>query len=325
MHSFKIFICVCLLSVFFLFRPAGIEASECFDRVVAIVNNDIITLYELNTQFKEIAGVDPSELQKKDDQQYFRTRWKVLDMIIDERIAAAKAKELDIQVTPEEVDKAIERIKRQNDLTQEDLMEHLKSRGLTYERYRENVKKELQRVSLINYEVKSKIIIRDEKVKEYYGAHKKEFSSPGEVHLATIFLKREESEPAGERGKVLQKAREILSELKQGADFGALARKYSQGPGAQDGGDLGFFKTSQLDKVLGRTADGLPAGGVSEPIIREGGIQIIKVLEKREAGLRPLSQVKEQIYDTLYKAEVNKRFVSWIKELRDKSYIKVLF
>jgi peptidyl-prolyl cis-trans isomerase SurA len=325
MHSFKIFICVCFVSVFLLFRPAGIEARECFDRVVAIVNNDIITLYELNTEFKQLVGDNPSDLQKTDDQEYFRARWKVLDMLIDERIAAAKAKELDIQVTPEEVDKAIERMKRQNALSQEDLMAGLKNRGLTYERYRENVKKELQRVSLINYEVKSKIIIRDEKVKEYYEAHKKEFSSPGEVHLATIFLKREESDPTGAGGKVLEKARKILSRLKQGADFGALAKENSQGPGAQDGGDLGFFKTSQLDKVLGKTVDSLPTGGVSEPIIREGGVQIIKVLEKREAGLRPLSQVKEQIYDTLYKAEVNKRFVSWIKELRDKSYIKVLF
>jgi peptidyl-prolyl cis-trans isomerase SurA len=325
MHSFKILICVCLVSVFLLFRPAGTEARDCFDRVVAIVNNDIITLYELNTEFKQIAGVDPSELQKTDDQQYFRARWKVLDMLIDERIAAEKAKELDIRVTPDDVDNAIERIKKQNDLTQEDLMAHLKSRGLTYERYRENVKKELQRVRLINYEVKSKIIIRDEKIKEYYEAHKKDFSSPGEVHLATIFLKKEESEPTGEEGKELQKAKEILSKLKQGADFGSLAKEYSEGPGAQDGGDLGFFRTSQLDTVLSKTVNSLPVGGVSEPIIRDGGVQIIKVLEKREAGLRPLSQVKEQIYDTLYKGEVNKRFVSWIKELRDKSYIKVLF
>jgi peptidyl-prolyl cis-trans isomerase SurA len=269
--------------------------------------------------------LDPTDLKKKDEDQYFRARWKVLDMLIDERLAATKAKELGIEVTPEEVDKAIERVKRQNGLSQEELMAGLKNRGLTYERYRQNIKIELQRVRLINYEVKSKIIIRDEKVKEYYEQHKEEFTSPGEVHLAAIFLKKQNPQQPGEDEKLLQKATKILSELKQGADFAHLARQYSQGPGAQEGGDLGYFKTSQLDQVLAKTADALPVGGVSEPIIRETGIQILKVLEKREAGLRPLSQVKEQIYDTLYREEVNKRFISWIKGLRDKSYIKVLF
>jgi len=317
------FVTICALLL--LCSPSGTEARETCDRVIAIVNNDIITLYELNTKMKEISGVDAADLKKKDERQFFLARWKVLDMLIDERLAAAKAKELNIQVTPEQVDKAIERLKRQNAISQEELLAGLKSRGLTYERYRDKIKRELQRVRLINYEVKSKIIIRDEKIREYYEKHKKEFTSPGEVHLAAIFLKKQDSNQPGEDEKTLQKAREIISRLKQGADFGALARQYSQGPGAQDGGDLGLFKTSQLDEVLARVADALPVGGVSEPIIRDAGVQILKVIEKREAGLRPLSQVKEQIYDTLYREEVNKRFVSWIKNLREKSYIKVLF
>lgn len=316
---------VTLVSLFLLFRPAGIPARETCDRVVAIVNNDIITLYELNKKLKEISGVDPTDLKNKDEKQYFLARWKVLDMLIDERLAEAKAKELAIQVTPEEVEKAIERLKRQNAISQEELLAGLKGRGITYEQYREKVKRELQRVRLINYEVKSKIIIRDEKIKEYYQNNKKEFTSPGEVHLAAIFLKKQDSKQPGEDEKTLQKGREIISRLRQGADFGELARQYSQGPGAQEGGDLGLFKTSQLDQELARAAEVLPVGGVSDPIIRDAGVQILKVIEKRDTGLRPLSEVKEQIYDTLYREEVNRRFVSWIKDLREKSYIKVLF
>lgn len=321
----KIFTIVTLASILFLFRPAAIPARETCDRVVAIVNNDIITLYELNAKLKEISGVDPAALKNKDEKQYFLARWKVLDMLIDERLAASKAKQLAIQVTPEEVDKAIERLKRQNAISQKELLASLKSRGLTYKRYREKVKRELQRVRLINYEVKSKIIIREEKIKEYYEKHKKEFTSPGEVHLAAIFLKKQGDQQSGEDKKTLEKARKIISKLKQGTDFAELARQYSQGPGAQEGGDLGIFKTSQLDEVLAKAANALPAGGVSGPIIREAGVQILKVVEKREAGLRPLTEVKEQIYDTLYREEVNRRFASWIKGLREKSYIKVLF
>jgi len=322
----KIFTIVTFASLLFLFTPvAALPARETCDKVVAIVNNDIITLYEINRKMKEIYGVDPADLKKKNEKQFFLARWKVLDRLIDERLAEAKARELDIQITADEVDKVIERLKRQNGITQEELLAGLKSRGLTYERYREKVRKELQRVRLINYEVKSKIIIREEKIKEYYEKHKKEFTSPGEVRLAAIFLKKDDSKQANQDDKTLQKAEEIISQLKQGADFGKLARQYSQGPGAQEGGDLGVFKTSQLDEVLAKVADALPAGGISEPIIRDAGIQILKVVEKRNAGLRPFPEVKEQIYDTLYREEVNKRFASWIKGLREKSYIKVLF
>jgi peptidyl-prolyl cis-trans isomerase SurA len=325
MNGLRISLSIALVSLLLLLIPQGTKARETCDRVIAIVNNDIITLYELNAKLKEISGVDPADLQKKDEHQFFLARWKVLDGLIDERLAAAKAKELGITVSPEEVDKAIERMKRNSGISQEELLKGIKSRGLSLEQYREKFKQELQRVQLINYEVKSKIIIRDEKIKEYYEKNKKDFTSPGEVHLAAIFLKKKDSKQPGEEGKIVQQAKEIISQLRNGADFGALARKYSQGPGAAEGGDLGFFKTSQLDEVLGKVAASLPAGGVSEPIEREAGVQILKIIEKREAGLRPLSAVKDQIYDHLYREEVNKRFVSWIKELREKSYIKVLF
>jgi len=315
----------CAVLIILLFVSWRAQASETCDRVVAVVNNDIITLYELNTKMKEISGIDAADLKKKDEQQFFLARWKVLDMLIDNRLAEAKARELGIKVTPDEVDKAIERLKKRNGISQEELFASLKSRGLTFDRYRENVKKELQRVQLINYEVKSKIIIRDEKIKQYYEEHKKDFSSPGEVHLAAIFLKKQKPGRQGDDEDILQKARDIVSTLRQGADFGALARKYSQGPGAEEGGDLGVFKTSELDETLARVANALPAGGISDPIMRDTGVQIVKVINKQEPGLKPLTQVREQIYDTLYREEVNKRFASWIKNLRDKSYIKVLF
>jgi peptidyl-prolyl cis-trans isomerase SurA len=325
MNGIKPTLSIALVSLLLLLIPQGTKARETCDRVVAIVNNDIITLYELNAKLKEISGIDSDELQKKDEHQFFLARWKVLDGLIDERLASAKAKELGITVSPEEVDKAIERMKRQNGISQEELLKELKNRGLSLEQYKEKIKQELQRVQLINYEVKSKIIIRDEKIKEYYEKNKKDFTSPGEVHLAAIFLKKKDSKEPPEEGKTVQQAKEIISQLRKGADFGEMAKKYSQGPGAAGGGDLGFFKTSQLDEKLAKVAASLPVGNVSEPIVRENGVQILKIIEKREAGLRPLSAVKDQIYDHLYNEEVNKRFTTWIKDLREKSYIKVLF
>ncbi len=296
--------------------------AKILDRVVAIVNSDIITLHELNSKIREMTGLDPTDIKNEDEQKYLETRQKVLDMLIDDRIASQKAGELGIRITSKEVDRAIERMKRQNNITQEELMTGLKERNLTYERYRKQMEQNLERVRLINVEVNSKIVVREEKIEAYYKAHQKKFTSPEEVHLAAIFLKG--TDPA-DSPHLMKKAQDLIEKLREGSDFEELAQKYSEGPGAKDGGDLGFFKTSQLDEILSKITKALPPGGVSEPIVRDAGIQIVKVLEKREAGLRPLDEVRDRIYDTLYQEEVNRRFLSWIKDLREKAYIKIVF
>lgn len=324
MRYHRIFFITFLLCAPLLFEPSGVHASIC-DRVVAIVNDDIITLHEVNTKMEEISGVKPAELKKEDEQKYFSARWKVLDLLIDERIAAEKAKELGIDVPPEEVDQAIEKIKKQNGLTQEELIASLKKRGISYDHYRTEMKQDLERMHLINLEVKSKIIIRDDIIKQYYKNHKKEFTSPGEIHLAAIFLRDENPHNPEAHRALMKKARKILTDLKEGQDFSKLARKYSQGPGAQEGGDLGMFKMAQLDDTLSKVVNALPVGGISGPISRDSDIQILKVLSRQEAGLKSLPQVREQIYDILYKKEVNRRFAAWIKNLREKAYIKIMF
>ena len=104
-----------------------------------------------------------------------------------------------------------------------------------------------------------------------------------------------------------------------------MAKKFSEGPGAEDGGDLGFFNTSQLDPELTRIIKDMSAGDTSEPIIRPSGIQIIKLLEKQEGRVKPLEEVRDAIYGILYRKEVNERYSSWIKELREKAYTKIIF
>jgi peptidyl-prolyl cis-trans isomerase SurA len=321
MTFFKSCLALTIAAILIFFAPLRAPA-EIFDRMVAIVNNDIITLHELNAKMRAMTGRNPADLKNEDDQKYVNTRQKVLDMLINERIASQKASELNIKITSKEVDSAIERMKRQNNITQEELLAGLKERNLTYERYRKQMEQNLERARLVNEEVNSKIVVRDEEIQAYYKAHEKRFTSPEEVHLAAIFLKQTDPENPQE---LMKKARDLIRKLREGSDFQEFAKKYSEGPGAKDGGDLGFFKTSQLDGILSKITKALPPGGVSEPIVRPAGIQIIKVLEKRGAGLRPLGEVRNRIYDILYQEEVNRRFLSWIKDLRQKAYIKIVF
>ncbi|MBW1733546.1 MAG: peptidylprolyl isomerase [Deltaproteobacteria bacterium] len=300
-------------------------SAEVLNRVVAIVNDQVITLYELHTTMQMTTGLSYKDLRERSEETYLETRKKILDDLIDQKIGLEKIKELKIKVSEEEIDRAIEKVKEDNQLTQEDLVKELKRQGITYESYRETVREELERVQLINLEVKSKILLREEDIEEYYNTHRDEFTSEGRVRLALIFLKQQDPADKKEARVLHNKAREILSMIRNGEDFADLARKFSNGPGAAEGGDLGVFKMSELNPEMSETIKGLSAGQVSEPIIMPYGVKIIKVVEKEGGGEKSFEQVKNAIRAILYRKELDKKYSAWIKELRKKSYIKIVF
>jgi len=316
----------CFLAIAWMnsFFHMPVSARIC-NRVVAIVNNEVITLYELDAKTEELTGVETADLKTQDENLYLDTRRKVLDLLIEEKIAGEKIRELGIAVTREDVDAAIERIKEGGRITHEDLMAGLKEKGMDYDEYRASIKTELERIRLINFEVKSKIIVIEEKISEYYNQHKNEFKVAEEVRLAAIFLSQPDAPGPNEPSSLHQTAEDILLRLRRGEDFSELAAKYSHGPGSKMGGDLGFFKTSQIEPELLSIIRDLSVGDVSEPIMRPTGIQIIKLVEKQEASLKSLDEMKDTIREILYRNEVNKRYNSWIKELREKAYVKTVF
>ena len=311
----------------FFFMAAGFTPvlGETFNRVVAIVNDEVITLYELNKRIKERTGREASDLRFQSDERFLETRRQILKVLIDEKITQRKIQELGIKVTQKIIEGAVERVKSNNQWTQEDLQENLKQQGITYEEFQKNLRGEIERNRLINYEVKSKILITEEKIKQYYQENMSDFGSDEKVHLSSIFLIREDPNDENEARKLHEKGEEILSKLKKGAGFGELARQFSKGPGAEEGGDLGTFKTEQLEPELRKICESLPEGHFSDLIIRPNGIQIVKLISKQGGRVKSLEESRNAIHSILYKNEVNNRYLSWIKELRESSYTKIIF
>lgn len=299
--------------------------GEISNRVVAVVNDDVITLFELNSRIKEMTGVDPEEMKAQDEKRYLEMRRRILDLLIDEKLAHGKIREQNIVVTDREVDAAIERIKEEKKLTHEALVAGLKKINLTYEAYRQNIKSDIERMRLINLEVKSKIIIREERILEYYETHKSEFSREERVKLAAIFLKGDGSTAPLQDMRLKDQVDRVLKRLQVGEDFGALARELSQGPGAKEGGELGYFNPQQLDPELTKAIASLPIGGISDPVFRPQGVQILKVVAKEAGGAMPFEQVKDAIHDVLYREEINRSYTHWIKDLREKAFTKIIF
>ena len=300
-------------------------AGETLNRVVAIVNDDLVTLHELNKKIQELTGLTPVELRGQNEVNYYKVRSQILELLIDEKITRGKIQEMGIEVDQKEIDNAIEKMKSDNKWTQEDLVSRLQSEGLSLEKYRENMKGELERIRLVNLEVRSRILIRKEMMTQYYEENKDRFSDEMKVHLASIFLLLKNPDDEKESLEIEKKGGTILARLKAGEDFKDLARKFSQGPGAEDGGYLGVFKLDELNPGLKKILEVIPEGGFSDLIIMPKGIQIIMMVKKDGGKAKSFEDVEDAIYGILYQEEIDKRYKAWIKELRERSYTKIIF
>jgi peptidyl-prolyl cis-trans isomerase SurA len=311
-----------LIAMFF----AAVDCrAEISNRVVAMINKDVITLYELNNRIKELTGKTSEEIKAEDEETFIELRRQIIESMINEKIAQEKIEELGLQISQADVDSYFENIKKSKNWTQEDLLAELKNDGLSYETYRKQIKDSMEQEKLINYEVKSKAVILEGQIQKYYQEHPDEYKEDERVHVAGIILLVQDKENKDELNELRKKGEEILTRLKSGEDFGALAKEYSQGPGADEGGELGEYDPAELDIELKKVIDGLSDGDVSSVIARETGIQIIKLIRREGGNIKPFEQVRNDIYENIYNEELNKRYTTWLKDLRDKSFTKINF
>jgi peptidyl-prolyl cis-trans isomerase SurA len=304
--------------------PSNLRA-EITNRVVATVNSDIITLFELNNSIEQVTGLSVANLRLRDERRFYQVRRAVLNNLINQKITEQQVRKLGIKVTEKDIDEAIEKVKEENNLTQEEMLYTLRLEGITLEKYKERVKREIERSRLVNYEVKSKIVITEEDLRNYYQDHIEGFSETHKVKLARILLKIEN--PAHKVG--LAEARdlgeEIVRNLGGGADFSDMAKAYSQGPAGPEGGYLGWIPFDQLDPSLKKRIVKLSPGEYTELHTCPYGIQIVQLIDERKERVKPFEEVRDAIYSKIFKGKVEDKYAAWLSKLREESFIKVVF
>lgn len=306
-------ISACLALVFILITPPAVRA-EVVDRVVAIINDSIITLSELNAATaleKTEAGKDA----EKQGQDIHKLKARMLESLIEQRLVKQASDKAGIDVSEREIDNAIEDIKKQNNLSQDSLLVVLAQSGLTYRQYRDQIKEQIREVKFINREFRSKISVTEDDVKEYYSQNIKGFYGPASYWISLIFV------PAGPDAKATLRA--ALEGLKNKEDFKELAKKYSVAASAEAGGDMGYVKSGEMDKALEDAAKGLSAGEVSKPITAPDGTYIIKLIDKKDAAPVPVEEVRAKIQDRLFKKTMDERFSYWLSEVKKAAHIEI--
>jgi peptidyl-prolyl cis-trans isomerase SurA len=306
-----------------LFAPA-FSAAAVVDRIVAYVNDDIITLSELNEKTAVIVAARKQNPYLRDQEQDAeKLRRDILDNLVNERLAAREITRLKISVTAAEVDNVIKSIMDDNKLTPAQLDAELGKEGQTLEDFRKRIREDLERARLIDREVRSKTVITDAQIEAYYQANREEFQAKVRRRLQSIFLPfGSESSPDGQR-QVYAVAEQIRDRLSRGADFAGMAKRYSRGPGAEAGGDLGFFNEGELDPVLEQGIETLKPGEISQIVRTDTGLHIIRVAEVQAVADRPMEEVRENIRRRLFQQEINRKYGEWLKGLRERSFVKL--
>jgi peptidyl-prolyl cis-trans isomerase SurA len=304
--------------------PEIVTPGKVVNTIAAIVNDDIITLFEVDLEAQPVIA----EAEKKstlDAAVRSQIRRTALDRLIEKKLLDQKTRELNLKVSDEELRLAIEDVKKQNNMTsQQMLVTALASQGLTYEQYRTQMREQIEKLKLVSMEVRAKIHVSESEMMAYYDANRSRYTLDDTFRARHIFFKVSDKTPPEETKQTMATALMVLAEAKSGKDFVELAKSYSEDPAARkDGGDLGSFKKGDMLPELETEILVMKPGDICELVYSTTCFHIIKLEERTTGKLKPFESVKAEIEETIYRKKSEERFNQWAKELRSKASIEI--
>jgi len=316
----------CLLLVT-AFVTTSVNAKEVIDRVVAIVNDDLITLSEL----KETSlSLDPTTAEPLDD----RT---ILNQMVESKLFEQEAIKRGLTVSDEELDASIAEVRSKYGLNEDQMEEVLKKQNLTPETFREQWRVQTLGNKLLDSQLRNKIVVTDDEIVEYYK------QNYGEIDYSSNFTETSEEEVevahiliSPDTPNAEDRAIEVAELAKSGNDFGTLAREYSDDSfTAEKGGNLGTFKKGDLIEQLEIAVERTPEGKVSGPVQSPAGYHILKVVKRTGSGSvqtkdEPAGDEtfisdsqKEEIIQVITREKAQAQLKTWLEDMRSKAYVEI--
>jgi len=321
-----------------LLLPSLSPADTVVEEIITRVNNEIIT----RTEYIRSRDQLKQEVQQQDaanaDRAFAERQRDVLRDLIDQQLLLQKGKDLGITGDTELIKRLDEMRKQMNLATMEELEKAAEAQGASYEDFKQNLRNQIITQRVIGQEVGSKLAMNKDDVKKFYDLHRAEMERPEEVRLSEILIapKTPATPAPGADGKpeppseaeteaalaaAQAKAQDVLEQIHKGAKFADLAKKYSDGPSAKDGGDLQSFKRGALSKELEDKVFALKAGEVTDVIRTKQGYVILQTTEHQMAGIPTMKEVEPRIQDALYMQRLQPALRAYLTTLREEAYI----
>ncbi len=279
--------------------------AETIDKIVARVNDSIIT---------------ESDVTKARQKKPTLPREEIIQNLIDGKIIDEQIEKKGGVISATDVTQALANMAKHENTTIDELRIKITNRGISFEDYKEDVKKDLQKQNFLKQAIYPRISISDYDIDKYYTRHPNDFQGFGQMRYMEIYL-APDSIPAG--ANLEDFAKKLVRDLKKGSSFTEMAKKYSRGAFADKNGDSGLLNTKDMRPDLVDLLASLPLKTISDPLPVGGGIFIFKVLEKSNPFPKPVSQVKNQIREILATESVNEELQKFIMEMKSKSFIEI--
>jgi peptidyl-prolyl cis-trans isomerase SurA len=307
MNRFIVTILVVLIIIF----PC-ISNCEVVDRVIAIVNDDIITLMELEKYVhveKHGKFVSVNE--------YFRNikLLEKIDTLIDNLLIKQQAKKLKIDISNKEIDSIINNIKKQYLITEDELKEQLKKDNVSFKDFVEGIRTSTLRSKVLSQVISPEVLVTDNDLIEFYNKHIADYKEET-YRLRQIFISNNQSNPQ-------DKAMTAYNQLNEGKPFELIAKEFSDDPSSPDGGDIGFVKSEDLMPELRGAVRTLTPGSYTNVVRTPYGFLILKLIETKKGDAIAFEGVKDKIHERMIQEESDKRYKDFINKLRKSSYIEV--
>jgi parvulin-like peptidyl-prolyl isomerase len=303
-------------------------AEEVVNGIAAVVNGEVITYSQVRevvaAQEKSASEVyQGAELQQK----VAEMRKKAVQELIDRALILQEFRKKEFNIPSYVIDDSIQKIIRTDfGGDRAAFVKTLQAQGYTMARFRKVQMDKIIVQAMRQSKTSDNVLVSPLKIREYYDKHASSYTTPEQVKLRMIVLKEGAggTSPADSSVSKKQMAAEIREKLAGGAEFDRLAQMYSEDSTNEMGGDWGWVERRTLNEELGRVAFSLKAGEISPVISLDGAYYILMVEQKKPAVTKPLSEVRQQIVDALTQEERLRGQEQWLKELREKAYIRAL-
>lgn len=314
--NFKILIIILVVTL----MKGTAHDAVLLDRVIAVVNTEVITWSELYQMMEYEATDQLKGLTEEERRKVFKENEALfLDKLIDFKLQIQEAKRLGLGVEEDEIQEAIENIKKKYSMNDKEFEESLKKEGLTLEEYKRRLSEQMLISKFVNYQIRNKVVVSEDEVKSFFEKSNRELLDSESFKIRQIFFTRPKDDT--DRKAIEDRAAAVMQKLKEGEDFSVLSREYSEDPSAQSGGDIGIVKKGDLSKKFVDVLSTMKTGDFSEPFWTEKGLHIVKLDDKVPAP--DIEKIKEKVRRQLAEDNISKRYRSYIKGLREKAHIEI--
>lgn len=302
------------------FWAHGLRA-EVIDKVVAVVNDEPVTLYELDRlmaeKLDEIKKAEGKQIQKEKFQGY---RDLALKKLIGEKLIDQEMTKRKIVVTDADVQKSLDSIMKRNNLSKEQLIQEVAKQGTTFDKYIVELKEQLKKMKFMGEVLAPRVKVTDSDLDSFFAKHPEQFAAYQSVRMAQIILPLEPTAGDSELAAAQKKAGEVISKAKGGGNFEELGKKYSPTPSTAT---PAIYQVSQLAPAIAQALSDLKPGEISEPVRSPMGLHVIKLIERKTLAGEEYKAVREQLREKVFEEKLEAELDEYVDELKSKSYIEV--